>query len=169
LKRGPARLRRMLRIPQEYVAVIPIGQRLFSPIFQFENGLRLAVHKFLSECYGDKWWEASLRTRLPDVYRYAEDMKAKRDLMPWIGSSTSVEILPIHLITLGQLESIVVGYKSECIPDLFPTLDFFSGHMEIIKRVRNLYAHMVPCLTPKDERVARREMLTLCEHVNAKL
>jgi hypothetical protein len=169
LKRARARLRRMLRIPREYAAVIPIGERLFSPIFQFENGLRLAVHKFLSQCYGDNWWEVSLRGRLPDVYRYVEDVKTKRDLMPWIGNSTSVTILPIHLVTLGQLERMVEGYKSECIPDLFPTLNFFLGHMEIIKRVRNLYAHMVPCLTSKDERVARREMLTLCEHVKAKL
>jgi hypothetical protein len=159
----------MPRIPREYAAVIPIGQRLFSPIFQFENGVRLAVHKFLSQLYGDDWWEVSLRTRLPGIYRDVEKVKAKRDLMPWIGNSSSITILPIHLVTLGQLERIVEGYESECIPDLFPTLNFFSGHMEIIKRVRNLYAHMVPCLTSKDERLAKREMLTLCEHVNTKL
>jgi len=80
-----------------------------------------------------------------------------------------VTILPIHQITLGQLQKIVEEYESECIPALFPTLDFFSGHMEIVKRVRNLYAHMVPCLTQKEERVAKREMLTLCEHINTKL
>jgi len=159
----------MLRIPREYIDIIPIGERLFSPIFQFENGLRLALHKFLSQCYGNNWWELSLKSRLPDVYRYVEDVKAKKDLMPWIGNSTCITILPIHLITLGQLERIVEGYKSECVPDLFPNLNFFLGHMEVIKRVRNLYAHMVPCLTPKDERVARREILTLCEHVNTKL
>jgi hypothetical protein len=159
----------MLRIPHEYIAVIPIGERLFSPIFQFENGLRLAIHKFLSGFYDNNWWETSLKKRLPGLYKYVEDMKTKRDLMSWIGSSTSIQILPIHLVTLAQLESIVVEYESECIPDLFPKLDFFTGHMEIIKRVRNLYAHMYPCLTAKDERVARREMLTLCEHVNARL
>ena len=159
----------MLRIPREYIDVIPVGERLFSPIFQFENGLRLALHKFLSQCYDENWWETSLKGRLPDVYRYVEDAKARKDLMAWIGSSTRIQILPIHLITLGQLERIVETYKSECIPQLFPSLDFFLGHMEIIKRVRNLYAHMVPCLTPKDERVARREMLTLCEHIKTRL
>jgi len=169
LRRQRTRPRRMLRIPQEYVDLIPAGERLFSPIFQSENGLRLAVHNFLSQCYGNNWWEASLKVRLPDIYKYVEDVKTKKDLMPWIGDSICVTILPIHQITLGQLQKIVETYRSECIPDLFPTLDFFSGHMEIIKRVRNLYAHMVPCLTRKEERVARREMLTLCEHINTKL
>jgi len=159
----------MLRIPAEYVDLIPVGERLFSPIFQFENGLRLAIHKFLSQFYDNNWWETSLKSRLPDVYRYVQDARAKKDLMPWIGDSSCITILPIHLTTLGQLAKIVETYKSECIPDLFPTLDFFSGHMEIIKRVRNLYAHMVPCLSPKDERLARREMLTLCQHINTKL
>jgi len=149
--------------------VIPIGERLFSPIFQFENGLRLAIHRYLSEFYTGSWWEVSLKTRLPDVYKYAEDMRARKDRMPWIGDSASVTLLPIHLVTLGQLEEIVKAYRSECIPDLFPSTEFFLGHMECVKRVRNLYAHMIPCLTRKDERVLKREILTLCEHINTRL
>ncbi len=89
--------------------------------------------------------------------------------MPWIGNSQIVSVLPIHLVTLGHLEEIVKKYKSDCIPEIFPTIEFFLGHMEVIKRVRNLYAHMFPCLTADDVSLARREMLTLCAHINARL
>lgn len=60
-------------------------------------------------------------------------------------------------------------YRSDCIPQLFPTMEFFLGHMECIKRVRNLYAHMFPCLTDNDSRLVRREITTLAEHINTRL
>lgn len=120
-------------------------------------------------CYGIDWWDMSIKKRLPDIYKYAENQKSKMDMMPWIGDSASVTVLPIHLVTLGQLEEIVKEYRTECIPDLFPNMEFFLGHMECIKRVRNLYAHMFPCLTRKDSQLARREIITLSSHINARL
>lgn len=149
--------------------MIAIGNPLFSPLYQFENGLRLAIHKFLSECYTDNWWEVSLRTQLPHIYEYAEEQKQKKDLMPWIGDSARINLLPIHLVTLGHLEEIVKKYRSDCIPELFPTMEFFLGHMECIKRVRNLFSHMVPCLTSEDSQLAKREIRTLSSHINMKL
>jgi len=89
--------------------------------------------------------------------------------MPWIGASSRVSVLPIHLITLGQLEEIVKSYRSDCIPQLFPTIEFFLGHMEAIKRVRNLYSHMFPCITKDDCKLAKREIVTLAAHINSKL
>ena len=106
---------------------------------------------------------------MPLIYDYADEQENKRHSMPWIGASARVSILRLHLITLGQLEEIVKKYRSDCIPDLFPTLEFFLGHMEVIKRVRNLYTHMFPCLTHGDCRTAKREILTLAAHINTKL
>ncbi len=162
-------MKHLVRIPIEYFDVIPVGTKLFSPLYQFENGLRIAIHKFLSTCYSEDWWEISLQTRLPRIYEYAEEQKRRRDLMPWIGASTEIEILPIHLITLGQLEEIVKAYQSDCIPQLFPTMEFFLGHMECIKRVRNLFSHMVPCLTQEDTQLARGEIRALSSHINTRL
>jgi hypothetical protein len=119
-------------------------------------------------CYGPDWWEQSLRTRLPGIYNYVDDQKNKRSFMPWIGDSPLVLLLPLHSVTLGHLEQIVVHYKSDCIPELFPTLDFFTGHMLIIKKVRNLFAHMYPCVDKKDIQTLKREVKTLIEHIEVK-
>jgi len=89
--------------------------------------------------------------------------------MPWIGSSSTVKLLPVHLITLGHLEEIVKAYRSDCIPELFPTLEFFLGHMELIKRVRNMYTHMFPCISRSDCQVAKTEIRTLALHLNSEL
>ena len=164
-----SRIRRIVKIPTEYLEAIEIGNLLFSPLYQFENGLRLLISGYLTTCYGEDWWEISLQSTLPNVYAYAAEVQKRRNAMPWIGSSTRVSILPIHLVTLGHLEEIVKRYHSECIPELFPTMEFFLGHMEVIKRVRNLYTHMFPCTTKADSKVARREISTLAEHINSRL
>ena len=49
------------------------------------------------------------------------------------------------------------------------TIEFFLGHMEVIKRVRNLYAHMFPCITKADCTLAKREIRTLGTHINDRL
>jgi len=158
----------MLPIPYAYLEVIPAGKNLFSALYQFENGLRLAIHEQMSLFYDD-WWESKVKFDLPRIYEKVEDRKQQRDLMPWVGSSSRVSVLPIHLTTLGEVEEIVKKYQSECIPELFRSLHFFLGHMEYIKLVRNLYAHMFPCLTDSDARSAKSEIRTLCQSLREKL
>lgn len=162
-------LKRIVKIPKEYFQVITLGNILFPALYQFENGLRLAIHYYLSTCYGVDWWKASLQTALPTIFKYEDDQRNKMAAMPWIGASARIDVLPVHLVTLGHLEEIIKKYQSDCIPELFPTLEFFLGHMEIIKRVRNLYSHMFPCITRQDTTVAKREILTLASHLNSKL
>jgi hypothetical protein len=163
------RLRRIVRIPSEYLDALDIADVIFPSLYQFENGLRIVIHNYLGTCYGSDWWDASLRTKLSSVFEYAENQKKKSDVMPWIGASSAVKVLPVHLITLGQLEEIVKAYRSDCIPELFPTLEFFLGHMELIKRVRNMYTHMFPCISRSDCRVAKTEIRTLALHINCRL
>lgn len=169
---SPTRSRRphrIIRLPAEYFEAIDLGNVIFPSLYQFENGLRLLVNGYLETCYGPDWWDMSLKTRLQTVFEYAGKQRKKLDSMPWIGSSSRVKVLPVHLVTLGHLEEIVKAYQSDCIPELFPTLDFFTGHMELIKRVRNLYSHMFPCITRQDCRVAKSEILVLALHINSKL
>ncbi len=169
MARVKRKARRLVKIPEAYFEAIDIANVLFPSLYQFENGLRLIINNFLSTCYGTNWWDLSLQQRLPRVHAYGAEQQKKQSLMPWIGASARVPILPIHLVTLGHLEEIVKVYRSDCIPQLFPTLEFFLGHMEVIKRVRNLYSHMFPCITRNDCKVAKREITTLAEHINSKL
>ncbi|SRR6266571_671254 len=162
-------IKRLIKLPKEYDEVMHLGNVLFPVLYQFENGLRLAIHHYLVACYGIEWWTSSLQKELPDIFEYEDTQRNKMAAMSWIGASARVAILPVHLVTLGHLEEIIKKYRSDCIPELFPTLEFFLGHMEVIKRVRNLYSHMFPCITRQDTIVAKREILTLGLHLNSKL
>lgn len=156
-------------IPKEYMEAIDLGNVLFPSFYQFENGFRIVLDGYLTALYGADWWNLSLQQALPTVFNYAADQRKKLDAMPWIGDSARVQILPVHLVTLGHLEEIVKKYRSDCIPELFPTIEFFLGHMDVIKRVRNLYAHMFPCITKADCTLAKREIRTLGTHINDRL
>ena len=160
---------KLIRIPGEYFEAINLGIILFPALFQFENGFRLLLDSYLTSCYGNNWWDVSLKEKLPNIHQYSTDQQLKMDAMPWIGDSTRVKVLPVHLVTLGHLEEIVKRYRSDCIPELFPTMEFFLGHMEVIKRVRNLYAHMFPCITREDCDLARGEIRALGKHINSRL
>jgi hypothetical protein len=164
-----SRFRRIVKIPAAYLEVIDLSNVLFPSLYQLENGLRLAIYNYLSTCYGADWWNISLKVNLRTIWDYADEQQKRHGFMPWIGASARVQILPIHLVTLGHLEEIVKKYKSDCIPQLFPTLEFFLGHMEIVKRVRNLYTHMFPCITRGDCELAKREIRTLASHINTHL
>lgn len=163
------KIRRIVKIPKEYLEAVELGNVLFPSLFQLENGLRLAINNHLTVCYGTDWWNISLQTRLSQIYTYSQTQQTRQGTMPWIGASSRVPVLPIHLVTLGHLEEIIRNYRSDCIPQLFPTLEFFLGHMEAIKRVRNLYSHMFPCITKDDCKLAKREIATLASHINSKL
>jgi len=156
-------------LPAAYFEAVEITSVLFSPLYQFENGLRILLDSFLSTCYGTEWWSVSLKLRLPTVFAYSENQKKKLDAMPWLGDTSAVTIKPIHLVTLGHLEEIIKTYESECIPQLFPNMTFFLGHMELIKRIRNMYTHMFPCISRNDCEIARSEIRVLGKHINSRL
>jgi hypothetical protein len=158
-----------VRLPGEYFEAIHLTNLIFPSLYQLENGLRLIINNHLGSCYGDSWWDHSLQRKRPDIFVYAQKQRTKLAAMPWIGAYSKIQVLPVHLVTLGQLEEIIKAYRSDCIPELFPTLEFFLGHMELVKRVRNMYTHMFPCITENDCRVARSEIRTLALHINSKL
>jgi hypothetical protein len=163
------RVQRIVRIPLPYLEVLDVANLLFPALYQFENGLRLAIYHFLEACYGKDWWDTSLKGQLPGVFAYEAQQRTKLSATAWLGASQRVAVLPVHLVTLGHLEEIIKKYRSDCIPELFPTIEFLLGHMDVIKCVRNMYSHMFPCIDRSDARIAKREILTLAAHINTKL
>src|SRR5712692_7021720 len=90
-RRRVNRSRRIVRLPTEYFAAMDAANVLFPALYQFENGLRIALDSFLQTCYGSDWWNASLKGRLSNTFFYAEEQRKKLDAMPWIGDSSAVQ------------------------------------------------------------------------------
>jgi len=107
---------RLIRLPEEYLEVIALGNVLFPSFYQFENGFRVLLNSYLSTLYGVDWWNLSLKTKLPRIHEYADEQKTKLGAMPWIGLpvldgmwdiSFSWSLVPVFVIAsiCGALKS----------------------------------------------------------------
>jgi hypothetical protein len=133
-------------------------------LFLYENALRFKVNTIMDKKYPN-WWETKIKTELTDVYKYAADREAEQAKLPMIGQARALQ--PYEQITLGHLEKIVIKYNSLFVPSVFPNLHFFTGHMVIVKRVRNAVAHTSPASTLNDIRNAKNEIDILLQHFSA--
>lgn len=132
-------------------------------LFIFENALRVKIDNVLKDEFGN-WWEVKIKTELHSVYKYAADEENRKASLPMLGSNCILK--PLDYVTIGHLESIIEKYKQEFVPKVFPTYHFFSGHMVIIKRVRNAIAHMSPSVLTNDVKNAKNEIDILLQHLS---
>lgn len=132
-------------------------------LFIFENALRIAVESKMAKAYGGAWWESKLKNDLPDLYRYAADEKKKQSKLPIVGRVLNLNNL--ECLTIGHLDQLIQKYGALFVPSVFPTIHFFSGHMVIVKYVRNALAHVSPGVTARDIKNAKNELDILLQHL----
>jgi hypothetical protein len=150
-------------MPENYYNMAERLSEFYGYLFVFENALRLKIEGIMSSKYTN-WWESKLKVDLPDVYKYSNDEKARQAKLPMVGAPSASQ--PLDFLTVGHLEQIITKYQYEFVPLVFPNLHFFTGHMVIVKRVRNAVAHMAPSTTLKDIRNAKNEIDILLQHLS---
>lgn len=153
-----------INLPKEYTSALKNAKELYSHIFSFEIGLRLAIDKHLTEWIGKEWWNIKLAKDMPDIFKYAEEHK-KQSCINKIDKS----IHNIHFITIGHLSEIVKKYKEIFIPEVFPNLHVFLGHIEYIIKIRNCCCHMHPNIDKEYIKILEAETLILSKIINSKI
>lgn len=153
-----------INLPKEYINALKNAKELYSRIFSFEIGLRLAIDKHLTEWIGKEWWNIKLAKDMPEIFKYAEEHK-KQSFINKIDKS----IHNIHFITIGHLSEIVKKYKETFIPEVFPNLHVFLGHIEYIIKIRNCCCHMHPNIDKEYIKILEAETLILSKIINSKI
>ena len=153
-----------INLPKEYINALKNAKELYSHIFSFEIGLRLAIDKHLTEWIGKEWWNIKLAKDMPEIFKYAEEHK-KQSFINKIDKS----IHNIHFITIGHLSEIVKKYKEIFIPEVFPNLHVFLGHIEYIIKIRNCCCHMHPNIDKEYIKILEAETLILSKIINSKI
>ena len=153
-----------INLPKEYINALKNAKELYSHIFSFEIGLRLAIDKHLTEWIRKEWWNIKLAKDMPEIFKYAEEHK-KQSFINKIDKS----IHNIHFITIGHLSEIVKKYKETFIPEVFPNLHVFLGHIEYIIKIRNCCCHMHPNIDKEYIKILDAETLILSKIINSKI
>lgn len=153
-----------INLPKEYISALKNAKELYSHIFSFEIGLRLAIDKHLTEWIGKEWWNIKLVKDMPDIFKYAEEHKKQ-----YFINKIDKSIHNIHFITIGHLSEIVKKYKETFIPEVFPNLHVFLGHIEYIIKIRNCCCHMHPNIDKEYIKILDAETLILSKMINSKI
>lgn len=153
-----------INLPKEYASALKNAKELYSHIFSFEIGLRLAIDKHLTEWIGKEWWNIKLAKEMPDIFKYAEEHKKE-----FFINKIDKSIHNIHFVTIGHLSEIVKKYKETFIPEVFPNLHFFLGHIEYIIKIRNCCCHMHPNIDKEYIKILEAETLILSKIINSKI
>lgn len=153
-----------INLPKEYINALKNAKELYSHIFSFEIGLRLAIDKHLTEWIGKEWWNIKLAKDMPDIFKYAEEHKKQ-----YFINKIDKSIHNIHFITIGHLSEIVKKYKETFIPEVFPNLHVFLGHIEYIIKIRNCCCHMHPNIDKEYIKILEAETLILSKIINSKI
>lgn len=153
-----------INIPKEYINTLKNAKELYGHVFNFEIGLRLAIDKHLTEWVGKEWWDIKLARDMPDIFKYAEKHKKETCI-----NKVDKSIHNIHFITLGHLSEIVKKYKETFIPEVFPNLHVFLGHIEYIIKIRNCCCHMHPNIDKEYIKLLKAETLILSNIINSNI
>lgn len=153
-----------INLPEEYINALKNAKELYSHIFSFEIGLRLAIDKHLTEWIGEEWWNINLAKDMPEIFKYAEEHKKQ-----YFINEIDKSIRNIHFITIGHLSEIVKKYKETFIPEVFPNLHVFLGHIEYIIKIRNCCCHMHPNIDKEYIKILDAETLILSKMINSKI
>ncbi|TXJ29927.1 hypothetical protein EPJ69_11855 [Brachyspira aalborgi] len=153
-----------INLPKEYINALKNAKELYSHIFSFEIGLRLAIDKHLTEWIGKEWWNIKLAKDMPEIFKYAEEHKKQ-----YFINEIDKSIRNIHFITIGHLSEIVKKYKETFIPEVFPNLHVFLGHIEYIIKIRNCCCHMHPNIDKEYIKILEAETLILSKMINSKI
>lgn len=149
-------------VDRKYYALATRLGDFYPYVFIFENALRTKIEAVMSSNDSD-WWESKIKVQLRTVYDYAAGERSRQGKLAMIGNTAGMKQL--DYLTVGHLEDIVVKYHPDFIPSIFPSLHFFTGHMVIVKRVRNSIAHMAPSTTSRDIKNAKSEIDILLQHL----
>lgn len=159
-----ANKKEIITLPKEYLNTLKNAKELYARIFRFEIGLRLAIDKHLTEWVGKEWWNIKLSKDMPEIFKYAETHKKESYI-----NKIDKHIHNIHFITIGHLSEIVKKYKETFIPEVFPNLHVFLGHIEYIIKIRNCCCHMHPDIDKEYIKILEAESLILSKIINSKL
>jgi hypothetical protein len=92
-------------MPVNYYSLSNRLADFYGYLFIFENALRRKIDEVMRVKDLD-WWETKVKVNLyQDVYKYAEEEKARQAKLPMVGASV---LSPLEYITIGHLEQIII-------------------------------------------------------------
>jgi len=122
---------RVMREAKEMAAIYPL-------LYVLENSMREAIRRRLAQRYGDAWWDNKAP---PGLRKVVEGRMAEDQINAWHQPRGEHEI---YYLDLKQLSTLVRHNQNDFVPDVLPSLEWFTSLVEEVYKSRCVLAHMNP-------------------------
>lgn len=148
-KEESRREQRAIVIGKEFKITDPILQQkriseakemavIYPFIYILENSIREVIDRVMTSRYGDNWWDSEAPKGLRETVASRMADEKKNSWHQRRGDR------PIDYLDLDQLPALMRKIDTEVVPDIIPSLEWFTQFVEEVYKSRCVICHMNP-------------------------
>lgn len=111
---------------------------IYPLLYVLENSIREVVDRFMTSTYGDKWWDSKAPKGLRDTVSNRMSDEQKNSWHQRRGAR------PIDYLDLNQLPALMRKIEKEVVPNIIPSLEWFTQLVDEVYKSRCVVCHMNP-------------------------
>lgn len=134
--------------PKEFTITDPILEKrklleardmaaIYPLIYVLENSIREVIDRVMTNHYGNNWWDLKVGKLKDRVNERMSDEK-KNSWHQRRGAR------PIDYLDLAQLPALVRQIQKDIVPDVIPSIEWFTQFVDEVYRSRCVVCHMNP-------------------------
>jgi hypothetical protein len=127
----PILLPRVLGEAKEMAAVYPF-------LYVLENSIREAIDRVMKSKHGPNWWDTHAPQGLRDT---VSTRMAEENIHSWHQRRGAG---PLCYLDLNQLPAVIRKNQAHFVPDVIPSVEWFTQFVEEVYQSRCVLAHMNP-------------------------
>jgi hypothetical protein len=147
-KRGVEKQELFVVFPKEFTVTDPILEKrklieardmaaIYPLIYVLENSIREVIDRVMTNHYGNNWWDLKVG-KLKDKVNERMSDEQKNSWHQRRGAC------PIDYLDLAQLPALVRQIQKDFVPDIIPSIEWFTQFVDEVYKSRCVVCHMNP-------------------------
>jgi hypothetical protein len=147
-KREAEKKQLVVVFPKEFTVTDPILEKrklleardmaaIYPLLYVLENSIREVIDRLMANRYGNNWWD-SKAGKLKDKVNERMSDEEKNSWHQRRGAR------PIDYLDLAQLPALVRQIQKDIVPDIIPSIEWFTQFVDEVYKSRCVVCHMNP-------------------------
>lgn len=125
-------------LPQKKISEAKEMAEMYPLLYILENSIRQVIDRVMTSRYGVNWWESEAPRGLRDTVKKRMADEEKNSWHQRRGAR------PIDYLDLDQLPALMRKTEREVVPDIIPSLEWFTQFVNEVYKSRCVVCHMNP-------------------------
>lgn len=148
-KREAEKKQMVVVFPKDFTVTDPILEKkkileakdmaaIYPLLYVLENSIREVIDRFMKSKYGSDWWGLKAPRRIKEKVNERMSDEQKNSWHQRRGAR------PIDYLDLAQLPTLVRQIQKDIIPDIIPSIEWFTQFVDEVYKSRCVVCHMNP-------------------------